>query len=617
MASEGKTPHVNKLGGSEWAKTKRKVAAKVEDIADDLIDLYAKRESEKGFAFSKDDELQREFEDSFPYVETADQLRSIKEIKHDMEQPKPMDRLLVGDVGFGKTEVALRAAFKAVQDNKQVAFLVPTTILAQQHFETIQDRFKNFPVNYAVLSRFQTAAESKKITEGLKSGKIDLVVGTHRLLSKDVQFKDLGLLIVDEEQRFGVKHKERLKELKANIDVLTLTATPIPRTLHMSMVGVRDLSVMETPPSNRYPIQTYVMEQIPSVVKDACLREMQRGGQVFYLHNRIDDIDDVVSELEDLIPTARIISVHGRMSKNMMEDILYRFLNREFDILVTTTIIETGIDMPNVNTMIIENADHYGLSQLYQLRGRIGRSARLAYAYFLYQPNKVLTEIGEKRLEAIRDFTELGSGFKIAMRDLSIRGAGNMLGAQQHGFIDSVGYDLYSQMLSDAIKSRKGKKKVDKSNAEIDLGLEAYIPESYIADQEEKIEFYKKIKAANADDIEQIQDELIDRFGDYPEPVENLLAISKLKAEADLAQVLNITQIKQQVKVEFNNSASKELKGPNIFKALEHVSFKAKINLSPQQRLVVLLDIPTDIHHRRLFNELTTFMTAASDIIQR
>lgn len=617
VASEGKTPHVNKLGGSEWAKTKRKVAAKVEDIADDLIDLYAKRESEKGFAFSKDDELQREFEDSFPYVETADQLRSIKEIKHDMEQPKPMDRLLVGDVGFGKTEVALRAAFKAVQDNKQVAFLVPTTILAQQHFETIQDRFKNFPVNYAVLSRFQTAAESKKITEGLKSGKIDLVVGTHRLLSKDVQFKDLGLLIVDEEQRFGVKHKERLKELKANIDVLTLTATPIPRTLHMSMVGVRDLSVMETPPSNRYPIQTYVMEQIPSVVKDACLREMQRGGQVFYLHNRIDDIDDVVSELEDLIPTARIISVHGRMSKNMMEDILYRFLNREFDILVTTTIIETGIDMPNVNTMIIENADHYGLSQLYQLRGRIGRSARLAYAYFLYQPNKVLTEIGEKRLEAIRDFTELGSGFKIAMRDLSIRGAGNMLGAQQHGFIDSVGYDLYSQMLSDAIKSRKGKKKVDKSNAEIDLGLEAYIPESYIADQEEKIEFYKKIKAADADDIEQIQDELIDRFGDYPEPVENLLAISKLKAEADLAQVLNITQIKQQVKVEFNNSASKELKGPNIFKALEHVSFKAKINLSPQQRLVVLLDLPIDIHHRQLFNELTTFMTAASDIIQR
>lgn len=617
VASEGKTPHVNKLGGTEWAKTKRKVQSKVEDIADDLIDLYAKRESEKGFAYSPDDSLQREFEDAFPYVETPDQLRSLKEIKHDMEQDKPMDRLLVGDVGFGKTEVALRAAFKAIQDNKQVAFLVPTTILAQQHYETIQDRFKNFPVNYAVLSRFQTPAEAKKITTGLKDGKIDLVVGTHRLLSQDVQFKDLGLLIVDEEQRFGVKHKERLKELKANIDVLTLTATPIPRTLHMSMVGVRDLSVMETPPSNRYPIQTYVMEQIPSVIKDACLREMQRGGQIFYLHNRIDDIDEVVSQLEDLIPTARIVSVHGRMSKNQMEDILYRFLNREFDILVTTTIIETGIDMPNVNTMIIENADHYGLSQLYQLRGRIGRSARLAYAYFLYQPNKVLTEVGEKRLDAIRDFTELGSGFKIAMRDLSIRGAGNMLGAQQHGFIDSVGYDLYSQMLADAIKTRKGKKKLKKSNAEIDLGLEAYIPESYIGDQEEKIEFYKKIKAANVEEIAQIQDELIDRFGDYPEPVENLLAISKLKTEADLAQTLTITKINSQVKVEFDNEASRELEGPNIFKALEHVSLKAKINLSPQKRLIVLLELPTKIQSRQLFNELTTFMASANDIIQK
>lgn len=618
VASEGKRPHVNKLGGSEWAKTKSRVQSKVEDIADELIDLYAKRESEKGFAFSKDDDLQRQFEDAFPYVETPDQLRSIKEIKHDMEQDKPMDRLLVGDVGFGKTEVALRAAFKAIEDNKQVAFLVPTTILAQQHYETIQDRFKNFPVNYAVLSRFQTPAEAKKITAGLKTGKIDLVVGTHRLLSKDVQFKDLGLLIVDEEQRFGVKHKERLKELKANIDVLTLTATPIPRTLHMSMVGVRDLSVMETPPSNRYPIQTYVMEQIPSVVKDACLREMERGGQVFYLHNRVGDIDDVVTELENLIPTARIVSVHGRMSKNLMEDILYRFLNREFDILVTTTIIETGIDMPNVNTMIVENADHYGLSQLYQLRGRIGRSARLAYAYFLYQPNKVLTEIGEKRLDAIRDFTELGSGFKIAMRDLAIRGAGNMLGSQQHGFIDSVGYDLYSQMLADAIKNRKTKKKVKKSNTEIDLGLEAYIPDNYIGDQEEKIEFYKKIKSSSSADIVQIQDELIDRFGNYPKPVENLLAISALKSEADLAQVRNITKISaNQIKIEFARASSDELKGPNIFKALEHVSFKAKINLTPSKRMVVLLELPTNINNRQLFNNLITFMTAASDIIQR
>lgn len=618
VSSEGKRPHVNKLGGSEWAKTKSRVQSKVEDIADELIDLYAKRESEKGFAFSKDDDLQRQFEDAFPYVETPDQLRSIKEIKHDMEQEKPMDRLLVGDVGFGKTEVALRAAFKAIEDNKQVAFLVPTTILAQQHYETIQDRFKNFPVNYAVLSRFQTPAEAKKITEGLKEGKIDLVVGTHRLLSKDVKFKDLGLLIVDEEQRFGVKHKERLKELKANIDVLTLTATPIPRTLHMSMIGVRDLSVMETPPSNRYPIQTYVMEQIPSVIKEACMREIARGGQVFYLHNHIGDIDDVVTELENLMPSARIVSVHGRMSKNQMEDILYRFLNREFDILVTTTIIETGIDMPNVNTMLIENADHYGLSQLYQLRGRIGRSARLAYAYFLYQPNKVLTEVGEKRLDAIRDFTELGSGFKIAMRDLSIRGAGNMLGAQQHGFIDSVGYDLYSQMLSDAIKNRKSKKKVKKSNAEINLGFEAYIPDDYISDQEEKIEFYKKIKTAGTDDIEQIQDELIDRFGNYPEPVENLLAVSQLKAEADLAQARNITKVNDhEVKVEFAKEASSELQGPNIFKALEHVSYKVKISLSPVKRLVVLLELPENINHRQLFANLVTFMSAVSDIIQK
>ena len=619
VASEGKTPHINKLGGSEWAKTKRKVQSKVEDIADDLIDLYAKRESEKGFAFSQDDDLQRQFDDAFPYVETADQLRSIKEIKQDMEKPKPMDRLLVGDVGFGKTEVALRAAFKAAENNKQVAFLVPTTILAQQHYETIKERFKNFPINVAMLSRFQTPAESKEIIAGLKDGKIDFVVGTHRILSKDVSFKDLGLLIIDEEQRFGVKHKEKLKQLKANIDVLTLTATPIPRTLHMSMVGVRDLSVMETPPQNRYPIQTYVMEQTPNVIRDACLREMNRGGQVFYLHNRIGDIDEVVTRLEKLMPNARIASVHGRMSQSQLEDILYRFLNREFDILVTTTIIETGIDMPNVNTMIIEDADHYGLSQLYQLRGRIGRSARLAYAYFLYKQNKVLTEVGEKRLDAIRDFTELGSGFKIAMRDLSIRGAGNMLGAQQHGFIDSVGYDLYSQMLSDAIKERKGEKVVKRSNAEVDLGLEAYIPDTYIADQEEKIEFYKKIKAANnEDELDKIEDELIDRFGDYPAAVENLIAISNLKINADLAQVLSAIKIKKdKIKVEFDKAASHELEGPNIFRALEHVSLKARISMTEEKKMVVLLELPDKMNNRMLFNELITFFTAASDIIQR
>ena len=618
VASEGKVPHINKLGGSEWAKTKRKVQSKVEDIADDLIELYAKRESEKGYAFSPDDDLQRQFEDSFPYPETSDQLRSIKEIKSDMESPRPMDRLLVGDVGFGKTEVALRAAFKAIQDGKQVAFLAPTTILAQQHFETMQDRFKDFPVNVALLSRFQSNSEVKEIINNLKAGKIDIVVGTHRILSKDVQFKDLGLLIVDEEQRFGVKHKERLKELKANIDVLTLTATPIPRTLHMSMIGVRDLSVMETPPTNRYPIQTYVMEEMPSVVREACLREMQRNGQIFFLHNRIGDIDKTVSRLQELIPEARIEFIHGRMSENQLEDIMYRFVKNEFDILVTTTIIETGVDMPNANTLIVEDADHYGLSQLYQLRGRIGRSARLAYAYFLYQPNKVLTEVGEKRLSAIRDFTELGSGFKIAMRDLSIRGAGNMLGKQQHGFIDSVGYDLYSRMLDDAIKKRQGKKTITKSNAEVQFKLEAYIPDEYISDQEQKIEFYKKIKSINSrKEADEIADELLDRFGDYPLPVENLLNVSSLKADADVAQAITVVQKGDRIQVIFNNHATKELEGPNVFKALEHVTLRARVNVDPEQRLNVMLKMENNMSTRQLFNELHRFLQEAGDIVQK
>lgn len=617
VGSEGHRPKVNKLGGSQWAKTKRSVQSKVEDIADDLIKLYAARESEKGYAFSKDNDLQKEFEDAFPYVETPDQLRSSNEIKADMEKSKAMDRLLVGDVGFGKTEVAIRAAFKAIQDNKQVAFLVPTTILAQQHFDNISDRFKDFPVNVALLSHFQSNTEVKDILEGLKDGKIDLVVGTHRILSKDVEFKDLGLLIIDEEQRFGVKHKERLKELKNNVDVLTLTATPIPRTLHMSMVGVRDLSVMETPPVNRYPIQTYVMEQLPSVIREACLREMARDGQIFYLHNRIGDIDETVEHLQQLIPEAKIEAIHGRMSENQMSDILYRFLHKQFDILVTTTIIETGIDMPNVNTLIIEDADHYGLSQLYQLRGRIGRSARLAYAYFLYQPNKVLTEVGEKRLEAIRDFTELGSGFKIAMRDLSIRGAGNMLGQQQHGFIDSVGYDLYAQMLDDAIKARKGGHKLAKTNSEIDLGVEAYIPDTYISDQQQKIEFYKKIKVISSEDeLNSIEDELLDRFGDYPVATENLLAIAKIKYLADLAGVLEIRYTKDKLKVEFNQASSKHLQGPNIFKALEHVNMKASVALTEQQHLTVLL-VKGAMKRRVLFNELETFLTDAGKLVDK
>nr|WP_235700240.1 transcription-repair coupling factor [Companilactobacillus paralimentarius] len=473
VSAEGKSPKINKLGGNEWQKTKRRVQSNIEDIADDLIDLYAKREAEKGFAFPKDDSMQNDFDNAFPYPETPDQLRSVDEIKRDMEKPHPMDRLLVGDVGFGKTEVALRAAFKAVEAGKQVVFLVPTTLLAQQHYETMKERFAGFPVEIGMLSRFQTRKQSKEIIEKLEDGSVDIVVGTHRLLSKDVKFHDIGLLIIDEEQRFGVKHKEKIKQLKSNVDVLTLTATPIPRTLNMSMLGVRDLSLIETAPSNRYPVQTYVMEQNYQVIAGAIKREMARGGQVFYLHNRVEDMDQVADQLQSLVPDARIATAHGRMNETQMEGVISDYLAGDYDVLVTTTIIETGVDMPNTNTLVVENADRYGLSQLYQIRGRVGRSNRVAYAYLMYRPNKVLTEVGEQRLEAIKNFTELGSGFKIAMRDLSIRGAGNLLGKQQHGFIDSVGFDLYTQMLNDAVAKKRGHTKAEKTNSEINLALEA------------------------------------------------------------------------------------------------------------------------------------------------
>src|SRR5699024_4531309 len=418
----------------------------VEDIADDLIKLYAERESRKGYAFSPDTEMQREFEAAFAYQETDDQLRSIDEIKQDMERSRPMDRLLCGDVGYGKTEVAIRAAFKAIMDGKQVAMLVPTTILAQQHYETIMERFQDYPINIGLLSRFRTRKEQTETTKGLKKGTVDIVIGTHRLLSKDVEYHDLGLLIVDEEQRFGVKHKEKIKQMKTNVDVLTLTATPIPRTFHMSMLGVRDLSVLETPPENRFPIQTYVMDYNPILVREAIEREMGRNGQVFFLNNRVETIDKVARDLTMLVPDARIATAHGQMNEKELENVILSFLEGEFDVLVSTSIIETGVDIPNVNTLIVNNADWMGLSQLYQLRGRVGRSNRVAYAYFTYQRDRVLTEVAEQRLQAIKEFTELGSGFKIAMRDLSIRGTGNILGSQQHGFIDSVGFDLYSQM---------------------------------------------------------------------------------------------------------------------------------------------------------------------------
>lgn len=617
VASDGKIPKINKLGGNEWAKTKCRVQEKIEDIADELLAIYAHRATEKGFAFLPDDELQRDFEASFPYLETPDQIKAIREIKLDMQKEKPMDRLLVGDVGFGKTEVALRAAFKAIDSGKQVAFLVPTTILAEQHYATMLERFKDFPVNVAMLCRFQTEKEADEIATNLSNGKIDIVVGTHRILSRDIKFKNLGLLIIDEEQRFGVKHKEKLKKLKNNIDVLTLTATPIPRTLHMSMIGVRDLSVMETPPANRYPIQTYVTEETPNIVREACLRELARNGQIFFLHNKIQDIDQKVAYLSQLIPEARIEYIHGRMSERQLEDIMLRFTQKKFDILVTTTIIETGVDLPNVNTLLVENADTYGLSQLYQLRGRIGRSSRLAYAYFLYKRDKVLTEVSEKRLNAIRDFTALGSGFKIAMRDLSIRGAGNILGKQQHGFIDSVGYDLYAQMLDQTIKQKRGDKVCHKTNAEVRINLEAYIPTEYISSQKQKIEFYKKIKHANdVKAIDDIADELIDRFGTYPKSVENLLNIATIKVLADTAQILSITNIDKKIDIVLDQKASEELKGPNIFRTLEHVCFRARVSVD-HDRLHVRLILDSKSSWRTIFNELKVFLQAVIDIVHK
>ena len=582
VASDGKIPKISKLNDGRFQKVKQKVQHQVEDIADDLIKLYAERSQLKGFAFSNDDEHQAEFDNDFPYVETDDQLRSITEIKKDMESQKPMDRLLVGDVGFGKTEVAMRAAFKAVNDNKQVAILVPTTVLAQQHYTNFKERFTNFAVNVDVLSRFRTKAEQKETLEKLEKGQIDIIIGTHRLLSADVAFCDLGLLVIDEEQRFGVKHKEKLKELKKKVDVLTLTATPIPRTLHMSMLGIRDLSVIETPPTNRYPVQTYVLETNQTIIRDAVLRELDRGGQVYYLYNKVDTIEEKVSELRELIPEANIGFVHGQMSEIRLENTLIDFINGEYDVLVTTTIIETGVDIPNANTLFIENADHMGLSTLYQLRGRVGRSNRVAYAYFMYRPEKILTEVAEKRLEAIKGFTELGSGFKIAMRDLSIRGAGDILGASQSGFIDSVGFEMYSQLLEEAILKKQGKEqKRQKSNAEINLQIDAYLPGDYISDERQKIEIYKRIREIDSRvNYEDLQEELIDRFGEYPDVVAYLLEIGLAKSYFDKAFVSLVERKQQMVVIRFETISKQIFLTQDYFEALSATNLRARIGES-------------------------------------
>ncbi len=554
IGSEEKKPRLHGLSSSEWARAKNRVKESVQKLARELLGLYAVRESVQGYAYSQDQSWQREFEARFPFEETPDQLKAIREVKKDMEKKKPMDRLICGDVGYGKTEIALRAAFKAVMDHKQVAFLVPTTILAQQHYRSFKERFRGFPVNIDVLSRFRKPSEQKEIIKQVKSGWVDIIIGTHRLLSTDIRFKDLGLLIIDEEQRFGVRHKEKIKMLRQNVDVLTMTATPIPRTLYMSLVGVRDLSVIETPPENRYPIQTYVVEYSEAMIREALQRELNRGGQIYFVYNRVETIDKWGEKLREIVPDARIVIGHGQMSESRLEKNMYMFLNKEYDILLSTTIVEAGLDIPNVNTMIIYDADRMGLSQLYQLRGRVGRSNRLAYAYLTYQKDKVLSEVAEKRLQAIKEFTELGSGFKIALRDLEIRGAGNIIGPEQHGFIVTVGFDLYCQLLEQSIKELKGEPEAEAPEIKIELDVNAYIPASYIHHHSQKITVYQKIAAIDSlEETEDMERELSDRYGRVPEPVKNLLKIARLKVYAGQLQIASISQDKNLVFIKFHS----------------------------------------------------------------
>lgn len=548
IGAENKAPKLNKLGSSEWKKAKSKVKKAIEDMTEDLLKLYAQRQSVKGFQFSEDTLWQRQFEEDFPYDETQDQIQAIEEVKEDMESNRVMDRLLCGDVGYGKTEVAIRAAFKAVMDGKQVAFLVPTTILAQQHYNNMVERFSEYPITIGMLSRFRSKAEQNETLKSARNGLVDIVIGTHRIIQKDIKFKDLGLLIIDEEQRFGVGHKEKLKDIKKNIDVLSLSATPIPRTLHMSLTGIRDMSVIEQPPEERYPVQTYVLEHNDQLIRDAILRELDRGGQVYYVYNRVEDIDKVAHDLKTLVPEGKVAIGHGQMSENQLEKTMLAFIEGEYDILVCTTIIETGLDMPNVNTIIISDSDRLGLSQLYQLRGRVGRSNRIAYAYITYKKDKVLTEVSEKRLQAIKEFTEFGSGFKIAMRDLEIRGAGNLLGAQQHGHMAAIGYDLYCKMLDEAVRKIKGLPIETKRETTIELPIDAFIPNWYIKKESQRIQMYKRMVAIESqEDLYDVEEEVEDRFGDIPHSVGNLLQISYLRALAQDLKIYDIKQEKNQV----------------------------------------------------------------------
>lgn len=562
-------PKLNKLGTKEWSATKAKVKGAVRDVARELVELYAARSAKSGYKYGEDTLWQREFEELFPFEETEDQLAAIADTKKDMESAKIMDRLICGDVGYGKTEIAIRAAFKAVQEGKQVAFLVPTTILAQQHYNTFIQRMKDYPINIELMCRFRTPAQQKQAIEGLKRGNVEIVIGTHRLLSKDIAFKDLGLLVVDEEQRFGVTHKEKIKQLKKDIDVLTLTATPIPRTLHMGLVGIRDMSVLEEPPVDRLPIQTFVMEYNDEMVREAINRELARNGQVYYVYNRVNNIDEITNQIAKLVPEANVVFAHGQMSERRLEQIMYDFINGDIDVLVATTIIETGLDISNVNTIIIHDADKLGLSQLYQLRGRVGRSNRTSYAFLMYKRDRMLKEVAEKRLSAIREFTDLGSGFKIAMRDLEIRGAGNILGAEQHGHMEAVGYDLYCKMLNEAVLIMKGEREDEEDyETAIDVKADAYIPASYIRNELQKLNMYKKISLIeNRAEYEDMEDELLDRFGEPPRAVQNLLRVALIKAAAHTAQITEIKGDRQRLKISFYSKAKIDInKIPDMVK---------------------------------------------------
>lgn len=541
--ADARKPKLNKLGGVEWGKTKSKVKTAVWQVANDLVELYALRQSKEGYKYGEDTVWQKEFEETFPYEETEDQLLAIEAAKRDMESTKIMDRLVCGDVGYGKTEIALRVAFKAVQEGKQVVYLVPTTILAQQHYNTFIQRMKDYPVKVDLLCRFRTPAQQKKTIEGLKKGSVDIVIATHRVLSSDVSYKDLGVLIIDEEQRFGVSHKEKIKKLRNNVDVLTLTATPIPRTLHMSLIGIRDMSVLEEPPMDRMPVQTFVMEYDEEMVREAINRELARNGQIYYVYNRVNDIADIRDRIAAMVPEARVEYAHGQMRENRLEDIMYDFINGEIDVLVSTTIIETGMDITNVNTIIIHDSDNMGLSQLYQLRGRVGRSNRNAYAYLMYRRNKLLKETAEKRLHAIKEFTELGSGIRIAMRDLEIRGAGNLLGVEQSGNMSAVGYDMYCKLLNEAIAHLKGEKQEDEFETSVYLDVDAFIPDRYIASEYQKFDIYKRIaEISSREEYDEMYSELLDRFGNLPKLVENLMDIAYLKALAHKVYVTDISQ---------------------------------------------------------------------------